>query len=214
MAAVRAGAPLASASTAVILLHGRGQSPAFMLELAGRLDAPHAAYVALSAPDGSWYPNSFLAPPSSNQPHLDRALERIAAEIADLEARGWARANIVLAGFSQGACLACEYLRRRPAGSGGLIAWTGGLIDIDAASSLEDGAMAGLNVLLTNGDFDDWVPMDRVERTATAFRAAGAAVDVRVYPGRPHEVGVDELRAASDLLQRLAAASPAAQVTG
>jgi phospholipase/carboxylesterase len=211
--ATQAGASLSAASSAVILLHGRGQSPAFMLDLARRLEAPGAAYLALSALEGSWYPNSFLAPLAANQPHLDRALARIEAEVQSLMSQGWPRENIVLAGFSQGACLACEYLRRRPGRIGGLIDWTGGLIDMDAATRLADGVLAGVPVLVTNGDADDWVPLERVRQTVDAFRRAGADVDLRVYPGRPHEVGADELLAAGRLLQRLAPMT-AIQATG
>jgi len=47
-----------------------------------------------------------------NEPSLTWALERIDQLVAQLEAEGFARDQIFLLGFSQGACLLAEYLSR------------------------------------------------------------------------------------------------------
>ncbi len=51
-----AGAPLETARTAVVMLHGRGSSGANMLGLAAELATPETAFLAPSATGGSWYP--------------------------------------------------------------------------------------------------------------------------------------------------------------
>ena len=56
------GAPLAEASAAMIMVHGRGASVDDMRTLAGELDSPGLAYVAPTAAGRTWYPYSFLEP--------------------------------------------------------------------------------------------------------------------------------------------------------
>jgi predicted esterase len=178
-----------------------------MIALAERIALPDIAWLALEAPGGSWYPGRFMEPIEANQPHLDRALDRIDHEVRALEARGVSRRRIALVGFSQGACVACEHLRRHPGRWGALIAFTGGLfgppgsawpdsLGADAGSGLD-----GTPVLLSNGDRDDWVPWCRVEDTAAVFRRMGAAVTLRLYPGREHVVSDDEIREARTILE-------------
>ena len=48
--------------------------------------------------------------------------------VQDVEAAGVSRDRIVLLGFSQGACLATEFMIRNASRFGGLIAFSGGAI--------------------------------------------------------------------------------------
>jgi predicted esterase len=189
-------------ATAVIALHGRGQPPAFMADLLARIDMPAFRYLVPRAPADSWYPEKFMAPRESNQPQLDLALAAVDAQVSQLEAAGLDRAQIVLLGFSQGACLACEYVYRNPGRWGGLLALTGGLIGPEGTAwPVSAGALADTPVLMTNGDADPWVPLARARASADVFRAMGASVAERVYPGRAHEVGEDEVAAVRELLE-------------
>src|SRR5690606_5709726 len=85
-----------AAGMAVILIHGRTQSPADMFAIAERIDLPDVPYIAIEAAGNSWYPDKFMAPLASNQPHLDFALERLEALVVELEERGIYRERIVL----------------------------------------------------------------------------------------------------------------------
>lgn len=78
-----AGAPLASATAAVILLHGRGATAAGILSLADVLAKPDIACLAPQAPGGTWYPYSFLAPIGRNEPSLSRSLATIRELVDD-----------------------------------------------------------------------------------------------------------------------------------
>src|SRR5258708_35791883 len=71
---LHAGAPLDSATAAMLMIHGRGASPKDILGLAPVLDRPRFACVAPSAAGGTWYPYRFMAPRGRNEPGLDRAL--------------------------------------------------------------------------------------------------------------------------------------------
>ena len=50
---------------------------------------------------------------------------------------------------------------------------------------------------------DAHIPLARMEQTAEALTALGAAVDLRVYPGMPHTVNADEIAAVRALLAGL-----------
>jgi phospholipase/carboxylesterase len=203
LAPLAAGPDVGEAAAVALLLHGRGGSADDMMGLARRLDLPGMAYLALPAPGGSWYPERFLAPLASNQPHLDQALARIERTVCAIEARGCPRARIALVGFSQGACLACTYLFRHPARWGALAALTGGLIGPPETTFSVSGSLDGTPALLATADPDAWVPVERVRQTAELFRAMNAEVDLRVYPGAGHLVTDDAARATQALLARL-----------
>ena len=191
-------------STAVALfLHGRGRNPADVLTLAERLALPGLSCLAPAAPGGTWYPQSFLAPFAENQPHLDHALARVASWVAEFEARGYPPERVALVGFSQGACLASEFVRRHPRRWGALVAFTGGVIGPDAQNWTPSGHLGGTPVLLASADPDAWVPPERVRQTAVLFRAMGGSVDERIYPGLEHAVNEDEIDAARALLAPL-----------
>lgn len=196
------GAEEGEALLAAVLLHGRFESAAHMMEIARRLGAPGIRYSALQASGGQWYPLSFLAPIDANQPGLDRSLDLIEHEVNALERRGWPRSRIALIGYSQGACLAAEYAYRRPTRWAAVLAFTGGLIGPPGTVWPMRGELLGTPVLLSNGDADPWVPWSRVQETAGRFRAAGANVEVHLYPGRPHEVCDAEIVAARAILDR------------
>ena len=192
----RAGPSPRSAGVATVLLHGRGRTPMEMLALAERLSLPGMPFLALTAAGGTWYPESFLAARERNEPHLGWALDRVEAVVRGLEGEGVPRERIALVGFSQGACLAAEYVFRRPGRWGALVALTGGLIGPAGTSWTSDASLGGTPVLLTGSDVDEWVPLARVKETADVFRAMGAEVRLRACPGRSHLVSDDEVRAA------------------
>src|SRR4051794_6301221 len=116
------------AAATLVLLHGRGHDPASMQALAQRLGLPDVAVVAPAAPGGSWYPLRFVEPRAANQPDLRGALTTVHATLDALATRGVAPERIVLGGFSQGACLACDALAGRPRPVGALAVLCGGLI--------------------------------------------------------------------------------------
>jgi phospholipase/carboxylesterase len=71
------GMPLAKADGAVILLHGRGSFAEDILTIANDLYLPQLVYLAPEAARNSWYPNSFLAPITANEPWLTSALRKV-----------------------------------------------------------------------------------------------------------------------------------------
>jgi phospholipase/carboxylesterase len=200
----QAGAPLETADLAMVLLHGRGGSAEDILQLGSALHLPNVAYVAPQAAGHTWYPLSFLAPRNANEPYLSSALVKIESLVHNLEQSGLGRERIVVAGFSQGACLATEFVASHPARYGALIAFTGGLIGPPGSlQTSPSGELKGTPALLCSGDPDPHVPWARVEESAAILSAMGAAVTTKRYPGRPHTVTQEELELARNLLLQL-----------
>ena len=195
------GAPLAEATGAVVLLHGRGGSAEDILSLAQPLYRECIAYLAPQAAGHSWYPNSFLAPREANEPYLSSALRKAGSVVAEIEAAGVPRDRIVVAGFSQGACLATEFVASNPARYAGLIAFTGGLIGPPDANLHHEGSLAGTPALFLSGDPDPHVPWQRVQASATELERMGAIVTARRYPGRPHTITAEEVDLARILVR-------------
>lgn len=194
------GAPLAEAKGAVVLLHGRGGSAEDILRLAQPFRREGLAFVAPQAAGHTWYPNSFLAPRESNEPYLSSALEKVGSVVVEIEAAGITRDRIVVAGFSQGACLATEFVASNPARYAGMIAFTGGLIGPPDADLHHDGSLAGTPALFLSGDPDPHVPWPRVQASAAELERMGAVVTSRRYPGRPHTISADEVDFARTLI--------------
>lgn len=194
-----------------IFIHGRTQSSSDMLTIASRLNLSEMPCIALDAADNSWYPNQFMEPLANNQPRLDFALERLDQLLSELNERGIANENIAIVGFSQGACLACEYVFRKQQPFAALVAFTGGLIGPEETRWETTGSLGGMPVLLSNGDQDPWVPLDRTRQTLAVFNTMGANAELKVYPGRSHEVCDDEIMISRTLLNsamRLATKQP------
>jgi len=199
----RTGAALASAKAAVILLHGRGASAEDILGLAGEMYDERVVYLAPQAAGHTWYPNSFLAPISQNEPWLSSALAKVGETIGLALEAGLTYDRIVVCGFSQGACLTSEFVARNPARYGAVIAFTGGLIGPLEIDLRHPGNLAGTPTLFSSGDPDPHVPWARVAASAKQFTAMGAEVQLQRHEGRPHTVSAPELESARKLLMEL-----------
>ena len=199
----RAGVPLEDATGVVILLHGRGASARDILSLAGALGGEQLklAFLAPQAAGSTWYPNSFLAERESNEPWLSSALAKVQSVVELAEAAGVTRERIVVGGFSQGACLATEFVATHPARYAGLIAWTGGLVGPLGSDVSHAGELAGTPAFQGSGDPDPHVPWSRVEESARVLTAMGAKVTSRRYPGKPHSVSAEEIEFARELVR-------------
>jgi len=203
---LHAGAPLEDAGGAVVLLHGRGAGAEDMLGLAETLARPDLAFVAPPAPGRTWYPLSFLAPIADNRPALDRALAIVGETMTGLSRAGLPPGRVVLAGFSQGACLALEYAARHARRYGGVAALSGGLIGPEGTPRDDAGTLSGTPVFIGCGDRDGHIPLWRVRESSRVLRGLGGEVTERIYPGMGHAVNDDEIAHLRALLARLTAA--------
>ena len=175
-----------------------------------RLDREDLSYVLPWADANTWYPQSFLSPLEENQPRLDYALARMEDVRQSLAALGRRDEEIVWLGFSQGACLSCEYVARARRKFAGVIAFTGGLIGPSGDDLTQPSDLDGTPMLLTVSDADPLVPVYRVEETVGLFRDGGADVELMVSHSLEREVTDDEIALGRQLLERLAPSPPPA----
>ncbi len=201
------GPGLEEAESAVVLIHGRGDSAQGILGLAPELQASRTAVVAPQASGFSWYPNSFLSEVELNEPWLTSALARIEVAVTAVGAVIPAE-RVVLMGFSQGACLALEFAARNTRRYGGVVAFSGGLIGADGAPRDYPGSLEGTPVFLGCSDVDAHIPVGRVHESTQVMNGLEGEVEERIYPGMGHTINEDEIAWASRLLTSIGAEGP------
>jgi predicted esterase len=182
------GAPLEESRGVAVMMHGRGRDTDDILGVAERVGEDGIAYLAPAAEGNSWYPLSFVEPIEKNEPRLSYALEVLDDTVNELVESGVPKKSIVLAGFSQGACLVAEYAARNAERWGGIY----------------EGSFDGTPVFLGTSDVDEFVPEERVRESAEVFERMGANITLRVYPGMDHVVNDDEVAVAREILQEVA----------
>jgi phospholipase/carboxylesterase len=189
------------ARVGAVVVHGRAQSPAYVQEhLVSRIGLDDVAFVLPAAPDGSWYPGRYYDSMEVNEPWLGRALASLDDAIAQLGEAGLGSDVIVLAGFSQGACLICEHVLRRPARYRGVALLTGCLIGPrDEPRTLPD--LTGLPVYLGTREDDEWIPATDVRAAAHALTRAGATVSLDVRAPGAHQIDDEDVIAVRALLE-------------
>lgn len=188
-----AGKPVADAAAVVLAIHGRGAGPGDILALQSTLERPDLSWLAPAAAGRSWYPYRFISEKAQNQPYLDSALRRIGTLVEQVSSNGVAYEQIVFLGFSQGACLASEFVARHPRRWGGLVVLSGGLIGPPGTVWDTPGSLAGTPVFVGCSDVDDHIPLTRVEESAEVLSRMGGDVALRIYPGMAHTVNADEI---------------------
>jgi phospholipase/carboxylesterase len=185
------------------MVHGRGDSARGILGLADVFLEEGVAYVAPQAANNTWYPYSFLEPIERNEPWLSSALAAVGAVVDEVIRIGVPREQVVLLGFSQGACLASEFAARNADRFGGVVALSGGLIGPPGTPRSYEGSFAGTPVFVGCSDVDPHIPVERVHETAEVLAAMGAEVEKRIYPNFGHTVNQDEVDWVEELLGNL-----------
>ena len=187
------GKPLTEANAVMILIHGRGASAYDIMELGYLLGGDQFALLAPQAASNTWYPFSFLAPLANNEPYLSSALQTVADLVAQVEEAGIPASNIILAGFSQGACLASEFAARNARRYGGLLIFSGGLIGPPGTPRDYPGSLDNTPVFIGCSNVDAHIPLARVQETTEVLTALDAQVNEKIYPGMAHTIIQDEL---------------------
>jgi phospholipase/carboxylesterase len=190
------GPPVAEATAAAIVVHGRGHGPDTMAGLVRALALDDVHYVLPAAAGRAWYPERFIAPLAANEPWLSWGLEAVGAAVESVAAAP----RVVLVGFSQGACLTLEYVARNPRRYDGVAGLIAGLIGAEGELTHPSG-LDGTPVLITGIEGDAWVPEERTRESAEILAAGGADVDLRVFPPGPHGVHDEEVEATRALIR-------------
>ena len=197
---LEAGLRIEEAKKAIILIHGRGGDARGMVDMQEYLPLQDFAILAPQATNNTWYPYSFMAPVAANEPWLSSAIDTVHGLIDEVINSGIPAEHLYLAGFSQGACLTLESAARKAQRYGGVIAFTGGLIGETIDPKNYQGDFAGTPILISSGDPDPHVPVTRVHESEAILKSMGAAVHVKLYPGRQHTITNQEVQDAATLI--------------
>lgn len=201
---------------AVLLLHGYGSNGADLLGLAPYWAEalPHAAFIGPDAPfvcemsplGYQWFS---LREVMAGAPLAD-GLRRTGADavapvlnelIDDILARFDLPANrLALVGFSQGTMMALHVALRRPVPVGGVLGFSGMLID---PSSAAREITAKPPVLLVHGDADPVVPYASLATAGSALTEAGVAVETLTCPRLGHSIDDAGLAAGQRFLETI-----------
>jgi phospholipase/carboxylesterase len=191
--------PKGAPSQALIFLHGRGQSHAATLSIANTLVLDNTLLVLPCAPEQRWYPASILSDIADNEPSLGASISYLDKVIGELLDTGLTRRQIVMAGFSQGAALASEYVGRGGAVKA-LIAFSGGRLGPWGTNWRERAPLSGIQMLFSVATRDPFVPSERVRETASHFAQRGAIIQLELFDEDEHCVRQSEYNAARALL--------------
>jgi phospholipase/carboxylesterase len=201
----------------VVLCHGFGANMHDLLPIAGELGEDRYRFVFPQAPleipgypgGYAWFPReerelamfatgaAFADLSTLDPPGLSESAREVAALLEQLDVDP---KRTVVAGFSQGAMVACELLFgghwSRP---GGILAMSGAIIARERWTAAA-GAAAGLPVLQSHGSEDPVLPFGQAERLGSLFGGAGADYRFLRFAGG-HALPQEVIRAARDFLR-------------
>ncbi len=191
---VNRGKKLEEAGKVLIMLHGRGASAEDILSLSSyfKLDNDFAI-MAPQATNHTWYPYSFLAEPSQNEPFLSSAIDLLNSIVNEIVSKGFAKDKIYFLGFSQGACLTLEFVTRNATRWGGAIAFTGGLIGDKLYAEKYKGDFEGTPIFIGTSDPDFHVPVQRVKDSTSLLTNMNANVKEIIYKDMGHTIIQEEM---------------------
>lgn len=196
-----AGAPPQAAEAAVVLLHGRGSSAGYIRTLVDEFLHHGVMYLAPQAAHSAWYPRSGDAPIEDNEPWFSSALGRVSSALSVASDAGVAPERTLLLGFSQGGCLAAEFVARNPRRYGGLVVLSGSLLGPEIGEY--EGEIDGTPVFLGCSSDDPYVDAERVRASARVFERLGGEVTSRLYDDLGHAINDDEIRMINSFLEGL-----------
>lgn len=197
-----AGAPPQAAEAAVVLLHGRGSTAGNMLRLIDEFLHHGVMYLAPQAANRSWYPYSVDAPLESNEPWLSSATDCVSSALEVAGDAGIEPSKVCVVGFSQGGCLASEFVARNPRRYGGLVVLSGSLLGPIPNREFE-GSVQETRVFFGCSADDPYVEAERIRESATVFEKLGGAVSHTLYEGLGHAINDDEIRLLNQFIGHL-----------
>ena len=197
------GAALSGAQVAVILLHGRGGTAQSILALAAQLPQEKIAYFAPQAANQTWYPLSGFVPIESNEPYVSSAFQTVTDLLAQIVDAGITLDKVVLGGFSQGGCLAAEFVARHPQHYGGVFVLSGALMGPPDLPREYPGSLDGTPVFVGGCDRDSWVTERQLRLTGAVLQELGGSLQIEVQSGTEHTIRQTEIAHVRDMISKV-----------
>lgn len=165
----------------MVVLHGLGDSLEGFTVLPHLLGLPSLNYLLVNAPDPyvigyAWYD---IERP---EPGVLRSRARLQRLLANLAAQGWAPADTVLFGFSQGCLMALDVALRHPEPFAGIVGVSGYLFAPERLEAELHPRAREQAVLMTHGTHDELLPVERTRAQAQSLQRMGVAVAWHEFP--------------------------------
>lgn len=192
------GVPLGASSRVVVILHGVGGNSERFAGFAAKAVArvPDVTVLAPRSAFRAWFASDLVRPPSPTGAEMERALAAVEWTVSQALHAGVPPGRIVVAGFSQGACLALEHAVRAGRDYAGVLSMSGAFLGMgcergearrrwgySAASHL-----AGIPIRLSGHEADPKVPVSLVRRSHRQLTELGVDVTLRIEPGDIHKL--------------------------
>jgi homogentisate 1,2-dioxygenase len=194
------GPRLEDAHRVVFALHGRGSTAESILGSLRNVlgDDPGVCVVAPQARDRCWYEASYSAVDPERDRELDLAIEELEAIVRQVSERA-PNAQLGLFGFSQGACVCFELLRREPDRFDVVVALSGARVHTVVPRPIERARRAP-RLLVGASEGDAWARSREIATAAREFEHAGVVVVQVPVPGSTHTLHLAHRLLARELL--------------
>lgn len=183
--------------TTVLALHGRGSEAGTIVRRMREIFGADVTVVGLRAEGGAerWYAARYSEAGAGSDPEVLRAIARVEAALACLP-----EVNVVLAGFSQGACLTLEVAARTKRHLRAVFAPAGSRIG--QPNEWGSAEMANRSVWMVVGaaEHDKWIARSDLDATIGWFKRAGANLADISGPGDRHEITLRQRLAGWEML--------------
>lgn len=201
------GASPAHAKALCVFVHGRGQTPEDMADGVIRHLPQDIAYALPRAVEKSWYTARAIDPLTPDtRAELAVSLAQLSGVIAAFRDMAPGK-PLLLAGFSQGACLSVEHAFTGQHAPDALVALTGCRVGV-ASDTRAATLPAGLPVYLSGADADPWIPVAAFAEAVADFGTHGAALRCDLFPGRAHTVSPAEMIILAGMLRDMSRGVP------
>ncbi len=165
----------------IVVLHGRGDSPAGFHWLPRALGFRDVAYLLVQAPDAYYTGFSWYDLPPDQGPGILRSRQRLDELFAEIGAQGYRTEDIILFGFSQGCLMTLEWGGRTAQTFAGFLGISGYCYDPEALlRDLTPAARRG-SWLITHGYEDAVLPYAVTERQVVFLQAGGLPLRFESY---------------------------------
>lgn len=196
----------------VVLLHGRGSTESQIIGLAEHLP-PAAAYAAVRGPVPAGPGYAWFANRGIGRPVAESLAQTMAWFRRWLDGIAPAGRPVILVGFSGGAAFAGGLLLKDPARYAGA-AVLYGTLPFDAGVPVTPARLAGVPVLVAQGEQDAVIPRELLDATWTYLLGESGAQATSVRGPGGHGLSVDALAGLSTWIADRIAEAGAPAVTG
>ena len=178
----------------MVVLHGRGDSPAGYESFQEELGIPGLSLLLLQAPDDYFTGYSWYDLPPNQLPGIQRSRKLLHQVFEEIFEQGFKPDQVILFGFSQGCLMTLEFGARFPHLLKGYIGISGYCYDPQALlNEAVPFVIHQGNWLITHGTHDDVLPVSITRQQIGFLNQSGFSIQYQEFE-KAHEIPEVEIR--------------------